>query len=87
MAGNRAAGICPGNNESAGKPHDRPNDGRQSPAAQRAGRVRVGSGYKNGCFLKEKFGRVQTKHEGKNPPSIMAVAHILLILIYKVLLP
>jgi len=47
----------------------------------------VGSGYKNGCFLKEKFGRVKTKHEGKNPPSIMAVAHILLILIYKVLLP
>jgi hypothetical protein len=29
---------------------------------------------------------IKTKHGGKKPPAIMAVAHVLLILIYKVLL-
>ena len=37
------------------------------------------------CFLKEKFWRVASKHGGKKPPAIVAVAHSLLLLVYQVL--
>jgi hypothetical protein len=40
---------------------------------------------KKNCFLKDKFWRITTKSGGKKSPAVVAIAHTLLILTYKVL--
>jgi hypothetical protein len=38
-----------------------------------------------GCFLKDKFWRITTKHGGQREPAVMAVAHNLLRFVFQVL--
>ena len=78
------AGVCPGNNRSAGK-----NKGSKTTKGNRWLRGALteaawGASAKKDCFLKEKFWRVATKKHRK-PPATMAVAHTLLVLCYQVL--
>jgi transposase len=78
------AGVCPGNNRSAGK-----NKGSKTTKGNRWLRGTLtecawaASGKKD-CFLKQKFWRLATKKQRK-PPATMAVAHTLLVLCYQVL--
>jgi transposase len=78
------AGVCPGNNRSAGK-----NKGSKTTKGNRWLRGALiecawGVSGKKNCFLKEKFWRLTTKKQRK-PPAIMAIAHTLLMLAYQVL--
>jgi transposase len=78
------AGVCPGNNRSAGK-----SKGSKTTRGNRWLRGTLiecawGGAGKKGCFLKEKFWRLATKKHRK-PPATMAVAHTLLVLCYQVL--
>ncbi len=78
------AGVCPGNNRSAGK-----NKGSKTTKGNRWLRAALtecawGASRKKDCFLKEKFWRLATKKQRK-PPAIMALAHTLLVLSYQVL--
>jgi hypothetical protein len=78
------AGVCPGNNRSAGK-----NKGSKTTKGNRWWRGTLtacawgGSGKKD-CFLKPQFWRLATKKHRK-PPAIMAIAHTLLVLCDQVL--
>ena len=78
------AGVCPGNNRSAGK-----NKSSKTTKGNRWLRGALtecawGVSHKNDCFLKEKFWRLVTKKQRK-PPATMAIAHTLLILSFQVL--
>ena len=78
------AGVCPGNNRSAGK-----NKGSKTTKGNRWLRGALtecawGVSAKKNCFLKEKFWRLVTKKHRK-PPATMAIAHTLLVLCYQVL--
>jgi len=78
------AGVCPGNNRSAGK-----NKGSKTTKGNRWLRGALtecawGVSAKKNCFLKEKFWRLATKKQRK-PPATMAIAHTLLVLCYQVL--
>lgn len=78
------AGVCPGNNRSAGK-----NKGSKTTKGNRWLRGTLiecawGASGKKNCFLKQKFWRLATKKQRK-PPATMAVAHTLLVLCYQVL--
>lgn len=79
------AGVCPGNNQSAGKSKSsrttRGNKFLKSALTECA----WGAARKKGCFLKEKFWRVKTKSKGKDAPAVVAVGHTLLALIFRVL--
>jgi transposase len=79
------AGVCPGNNRSAGKDkssHTTRGDpwlgSALTECAWAAANVKT-------CFLKEKFWRVTTKHGGKKAPAVVALAHTLAHIIYDVL--
>ena len=78
------AGVCPGNNRSAGK-----NKGSRTTKGNRWLRGTLtecawaASGKKD-CFVKQKFWRLATKKQRK-PPATMAIAHTLLVLCYQVL--
>jgi transposase len=79
------AGVCPGNNRSAGK-----SKGSQTTKGNKFVKSALtecawGAARKKGCFLKDKFWRVKTKSKGKDGPAVVAVGHTLLILIYHVL--
>jgi transposase len=78
------AGVCPGNNRSAGK-----NKGSKTTKGNRWLRGTLiesawGASGKKNCFLKQKFWRLATKKQRK-PPATMAIAHTLLVLCYQVL--
>jgi transposase len=79
------AGVCPGNNRSAGKNKSSHTTGGnpwlRSALTECAW---AAAGKKNG-FLKEKFWRITSKSGGKKAPAVIAVAHILLLLVYQVL--
>jgi transposase len=79
------AGVCPGNHESAGKKKSshttKGNPWLRSALTECA----WAAAAKKGCFLKEKFWRITTKHGGKKAPAVIAVAHTLLHLAYHVL--
>jgi len=73
------AGVCPGNNRSAGK-----NKGSKTTKGNRWLRGTLiesawGASGKKNCFLKQKFWRLATKKQRK-PPATMALAHTLLVL-------
>ena len=78
------AGLCPGNNRSAGK-----EKGSQTTRGNRWLRGALtecawGASRDKLCFLKDKFWRIATKKQRKAPAAI-AIAHTLLTLIYNVL--
>jgi transposase len=78
-------GLCPGNNTSAGRNKSsrttRGNTWLRSALTECA----WAAASKNGCFLKEKFWKMVTKKDGKKAPALIAVAHLLLIFVHRVL--
>jgi transposase len=79
------AGVCPGNNRSAGKNKStRTTGGNPWLRASLCESAWAGVSKKD-CFLKEKFWRITSKKGGKKAPALMAVAHTLLQIIYNVL--
>lgn len=79
------AGVCPGNNRSAGK-NKSSHTTRGNPWLRAALTECAQAGAKKkGCFLKDKFWRIVTKSGGKKGPAVVAVAHTLLLLAYQVL--
>ena len=76
------AGVCPGNNRSAGK-----NKGSRTTKGNRWLRGTLkecawGAAGKKNCFLKQKFWRLASKKQGK-PPATLAIAHTLLLPCYQ----
>jgi transposase len=79
------AGICPGNNRSAGKNRSsRPTGGNPWLRSALTECAWAAAAKKN-CFLKEKFWRLATKSGGKKNSALVAVAHNILQLVYEVL--
>ena len=79
------AGVCPGNNRSAGKSRSSHTTGGNPWLRSALTEVAWAALHKKDCFLKEKFWRITTKSHGKKSPAVIAVAHTILLLIYKVL--
>ena len=78
------AGLCPGNNRSAGKSKDsRTTRGNRWLRAALT-ECSWGAVAKKNCFLKTKFWRLASKKQRKQP-ALVAVAHTLLLLVYQVL--
>jgi transposase len=78
------AGLCPGNNESAGKRKAcKPTRGNRFLKAALTESA-WGVSRKKSCFLKDKFWSVASKKQ-KKQPAVIAVAHGLLRLVYQVL--
>jgi transposase len=79
------AGVCPGNNRSAGRNRsNRPTEGNPWLRAALTECAWAAAAKKN-CFLKEKFWRLTTKSRGKKKSALVAVAHTILQLVYEVL--
>ena len=80
------AGLCPGNNRTAGKNKSSRTTGgnpwlRSSPVE-----CSWAASVKRNCFLREKFWRIVSKsRDHKKGPALIAVAHTLLQLIFQVL--
>ena len=79
------AGVCPGNNRSAGKNKSSHTTGGDPWLRSALTECAWAAANIKTCFLKEKFGRIATKSGGKKPPAVVAVAHTLAHLIYEVL--
>jgi transposase len=79
------AGVCPGNNRSAGKSRGSRNTGGNPWLRAGITECAWAASVKKGCFLKEKMWRITAKHGGKKPPALFAISHTMLILIYNVL--
>jgi transposase len=80
------AGVCPGNHQSGGKPNPGgPTTGGNPWLRSVLTECAWAAANKKGCFLKDKFWSLTTKHAGKKAPALVAVAHTLLILIYAAL--
>ncbi|MCU1235444.1 MAG: transposase, family, partial [Candidatus Solibacter sp.] len=79
------AGVCPGNNRSAGKSRSRrPTKGNPFLRGALSESAWAAVKKKN-CFLKEKFWRITTKSKGVKTTALVAIAHNILLLIYEVL--
>jgi transposase len=79
------AGLCPGNNRSAGKNRSSQTTGGNPWLRSALTECAWAATAKKDCFLKEKFWRVTTKSGGKKAPALVAVAHTILHLVYQVL--
>jgi transposase len=79
------AGVCPGNNRSAGKNRSSHTTGGNPWLRGALTECAWAAAAKKDCFLKEKFWRLTTKSGGKKPPALVAVAHTVLCLVYQVL--
>jgi transposase len=79
------AGVCPGNNRSAGKNRSsRPTGGNPWLRGTLTECAWAAASKKN-CFLKEKFWRITTKSGGQKNSALIAVAHTILQLVYEVI--
>jgi transposase len=79
------AGVCPGNNRSAGKNKSSHTTGGNPWLRGALTECAWAAAAKKDCFLKEKFWRIVSKSGGEKAPAIVAVAHTLLLLVYQVL--
>ena len=79
------AGVCPGNNRSAGKNKSSRTTGGNPWLRGTLTECAWAAAAKQNCFLKEKFWRDVSKSGGKKAPALIAVAHALLELAYQVL--
>jgi transposase len=79
------AGVCPGNNRSAGKNKSSRTTGGNPWLRAALTECAWAAAAKKDCFLKGKFWRIVTKSGGEKAPAIIAVAHTLLLLVYQVL--
>jgi transposase len=79
------AGVCPGNNRSAGKnKSSHTTDGNPWLRGALTECAWAAAATKN-CFLKDKFWRLTSRSGGHKAPALIAVAHVMLILLYQVL--
>lgn len=78
-------GICPGNNESAGKKRSSHTTGGNPWLRSALMECAWAAASKKDCFLKNKMWKLTAKAKGKKQPALVAVAHTLLLLIYQVL--
>ena len=79
------AGICPGNNRSAGKNRSSHTTGGNRWLRGTLTECAWAAAAKKNCFIKDKFWRITSKSGGKKAPAIVAIAHTLLSLIYQAL--
>lgn len=79
------AGVCPGNNRSAGKNRSSHTTGGNPWLRSALTECAWAAAAKKNCFLKDKFWRITARSGGKKPPALVAVAHTMLRLIYQVL--
>ena len=79
------AGVCPGNNRSAGKNKSSRTTGGNPWLRTALTECAWAAAAKKNCFLKGKFWRIASKSGGEKAPAIIAVAHTLLLLVYQVL--
>jgi transposase len=79
------AGVCPGNNRSAGKNKSSRTTGGNPWLRGALTECAWAAVAKKNSFVKEKFWRITTNSGGKKPPALVAVAHTLLCLVYQVL--
>jgi transposase len=79
------AGVCPGNNRSAGKNQSSHTTGGNPWLRGTLTECAHGAAKKKNCFLKEKFWRIVAKSGGKKGPAVIAVAHALLRFVFQVL--
>jgi transposase len=79
------AGVCPGNNRSAGKnKSSHTTDGNPWLRGALTECAWAAAATKN-CFLKDKFWRLTSRSGGHKAPALIAVAHVMLMLLYQVL--
>jgi len=78
------AGLCPGNNRSAGRSKSSHTHGGNPWLRSALTECAWAAASKRDCFLKEKFWRITTRR-GKKPIALIAIAHTQLRLIYEVL--
>lgn len=79
------AGLCPGNNRTAGKNRSSHTTGGNPWLRSALTECAWAAAAKKNCFLKDKFWRITARSGGKKPPALVAVAHTMLRLIYQVL--
>lgn len=80
------AGLCPGNNRSAGKNKSSRTTGGNPWLRSALVECSWAATAKRNCFLKEKFWRIVSKSRDHNKgPALIAIAHTLLQLVYQVL--
>ena len=79
------AGVCPGNNRSAGKNKGSHTTGGNPWLRGALTECAWAAAAKNNCFLKDKFWRITSRAGGHKAPALIAVAHTLLLLVYQIL--
>lgn len=80
------AGLCPGNNRSAGKNKSSRTTGGNPWLRSALVECSWAATAKRDCFLREKFWRIVSKsRDHKKGPALIAVAHTLLRLVFQVL--
>jgi transposase len=79
------AGVCPGNNRSAGKNKSSRTTGGNPWLRGALTECAWAAAAQKNCFLKDRFWRITSKSGGKKAPAVVAVAHTLLLLAYEVL--
>jgi transposase len=80
------AGLCPGNNRTAGKNKSSRTTGGNPWLRSSLVECSWAASVKRNCFLREKFWRIVSKsRDHKKGPALIAVAHTLLQLIFHVL--
>lgn len=79
------AGVCPGNNRSAGKNKSSHTTGGNPWLRGALTECAWAAAATKNCFLKDKFWSLTNRSGGKKAPALIAVAHVMLILIYHVL--
>ena len=75
--------MCPGNNRSAGKNKSSHTTGGNPWLRSALTECAWAAANTKGYFLKEKFWRITSRHGGKKPPAVVAVAQLQLV--YQVL--
>lgn len=79
------AGVCPGNNRSAGKNKSSHTTGGNPWLRSALTECAWAAAATKNCSLRDKFWRVASRSGGQKGPALIAVAHVMLILIYRVL--
>jgi transposase len=79
------AGVCPGNNRSAGKSKSSRTTGGNKWVRSALTECAWAAAATKNCFLKDKFWRIVSRNGGHKGSALIATAHTMLVLIYHVL--
>ena len=79
------AGVCPGNNRSAGKNKSSHTTGGNPWLRSALTECAWAAASTKNCSLQDKFWRVAGRSGGQKAPALIAVAHLMLTLLYRVL--